>query len=64
MGIDMTNFKMIYKDKVYNCLALMTCINLSGEKLDVKELDVTFINEDNRVEIIRDEAYRFQFIAK
>jgi hypothetical protein len=64
MGIDMTNFKMIYKDNVYNCLALMACIDLSGEKPKVKELEVTFINEENRVEIIRDEAHRFQFIAK
>lgn len=64
MGLDMTNFKMIYKERVYNCLSMMTCINMTEEKPKIKEIEVIFINEENRVDIIKDEASKFQFISR
>ncbi len=66
-GIDITNFKMIYKDNVYNCLEMMPsiyCPEPESDKREVKFLEVVFINSDNRVEIVNDEAFMFQFISK
>jgi hypothetical protein len=65
MSIDMTNFKMIYKEQVYNCLSMMVgweC-NEPG-KPKVKFLEVVYINSDNRVEMVNDEAFMFQFISR
>lgn len=64
MGVDMTKFKMIYKNKIYNCLSMMTCVGISEEKHVIKELEVIFINDENRVDIIQDEANMFQFVVK
>lgn len=66
-GINMTNFKMIYKDNVYNCLEVVPQIYFpepESDKREVKFLEVVFINSDNRVEVVNDEAFMFQFISK
>ena len=65
MGIDMTGFKMIYKDQIYNCLAMFHCSECCDDnKPKIVYLEVTFINLENRVELVRDDVSMFQFISK
>ena len=47
MGIDLSRFKVVHGDKVFNAIALM---------------DVLAINEDGNIISIYDEAWTFQFI--
>ena len=61
MGIDMSAYKMIYQDKVYNC------VNMEAYWVDeqvVEHIRVFFINEDNRITMAMDEVSKFQFISK
>lgn len=65
MGIDMTKYKMIYKNKVYNCLYIMPLESLirDGEVIDFK-LSVTYIDENNRIAMMEDSNSEFQFVLK
>ena len=70
--IDVSNFKVVYGDKVLNALAIMYYQfreeqgypekRKSIEK--AKFLDVLAINEDGNIVSIYDEAWRFQFLPK
>lgn len=60
MSIDMSSYKMIYEDMVYNCISIMFFFR-DGE---IKELEVIYISEDNRVSLIKDDTDKFQFIKK
>ncbi|MSU01914.1 hypothetical protein [Tissierella pigra] len=60
MGIDMTGYKMIYKDTVYNCLS----IAIFWKENKITELDAFYLNEENRVATLRDDVNEFQFIHK
>ena len=51
MNIDMTNFKMVYKDQIYNCLSMFRYIEDCGNnELKLLWLEVTFINLDNSLD--------------
>ena len=65
MGIDMSKYKMIYKNRVYNCISLIVihCVNREGESESLK-LQVTYINESNRIAIIEDSNDEFQFVLR
>lgn len=60
MGIDMTDYKMIYKDIVYKCLT----INPYWVDGKIIELDTFYIDENNRVALIKDKVSEFQFVSK
>lgn len=60
MGIDMSTYKMVYQNKVYNCISLM--IYWTDSKID--KLQVFYIDADNRVAYITDNASTIQFISK
>lgn len=60
MGVDMSNYKMIYENKVYNCVSMMFLFNENR----IEELEVIYINEDSRVSLIKDDVSKFQFISK
>lgn len=74
MGIDLSRFKVIYKDRVLNALALERidyrdnewpgCLPNEKAKTVVKPLflSVLCINEDGNIVCIFDEAWLFQFI--
>lgn len=65
MGLDMTNFKVIYKEQVFNCLSMIPTVEIvSPNTAKVNSIEVMFLNSQNRVEIIRDEAIKFQFVSK
>lgn len=62
--INMTGYKVIYHDEVYNCIDLM----MEWESMDItgyakpKFLQVVIIDKDNLIAFIRDEAWTFQFV--
>lgn len=68
MGIDVSRFKVVHSDKVYNALAIMEVHmpDMDYEKRETftkaKFLNVLIINEDGNVVSIHDEAWTFQFI--
>lgn len=69
MGIDLSRFKVVYKDGVLRAIALMDVqfgsdIKSHCEKIvdTPKILEVMVINQDGNIETIRDEAWMFQFL--
>lgn len=69
MGIDLSRFKVVHGDKVFNAIALMEVHmpeNVEWDKRDIvlkpKFIDVLAINEDGNIISIYDEAWTFQFI--
>ena len=66
MNIDLSRFKVIYKDKVLNALSLMEIfydnVNFDDIRKKPKFIEVVVINEDGNIEVLRDEAWMFQFI--
>ena len=69
MGIDLSRFKVVHGDKVFNAIALMDVRmteNVEQDKRDIvlkpRFIDVLAINEDGNIISIKDEAWTFQFI--
>ncbi len=69
MLLDLSRFKVIYGNRVLNAVALegIDFEDLStdmGEKCIVnsKFISVFAINEDGNIILVRDEAWRFQFV--
>lgn len=72
MPINMTEYKMIYKDKVFNVLQIIVEARMPERKPEETRepqprptfLEAVYINEDGSVAIVRDEAWCFQFVRK
>lgn len=69
MGIDLSRFKVVYRDKVFNAIALMNVLmpeNVEWDKRDIvlkpRFIEILVINEDGNIISIHDEAWTFQFI--
>lgn len=68
MNIDLSRFKVVYREKVLHALTLMGIEfregHLPADKCITKPnfLEVIAINEDGNVIVIRDEAWMFQFV--
>ena len=71
MNIDLSRFKVVYREKVMNAISLQDCFFADGHypnpddreiRFKPKFLTVMVINEDGNIEIICDEAWMFQFI--
>lgn len=74
MGIDLSRFKVIYKDRVLHALALERVEYRDGEWPGIKSaketitvtkpkfLGVLCINEDGNIVTLFDEAWCFQFV--
>ena len=58
--VNMTGYKMIVGNRVYNVLQIMITAELEDEKSETPT--VTFIDEDGSIKIIWGEAWRFQFV--
>lgn len=64
--IDLSKFKVVYGEMVFNAIALFRFEfndndgNSNPPKF--KFIDVLVVNSDGNLEIISDEAWRFQFI--
>ena len=67
MGIDLSRFKVIYKDKVLKALSLQEVIfpdsvHLEDSHKKPNLIEILVINEDGNIAALRDEAWMFQFI--
>ena len=64
MNIDLSRFKVVCGEKVLNAVALLDaeiCDN-GNESRRIKFVTVLVINANGNLQVIRDEAWRFQFI--
>lgn len=65
MPINMTDYKMIYRDQVYNVLQI--CIDFfvnEGAAPKPKFINAVYIDEDGMIKAISDEAWCFQFVRR
>ena len=65
MPINMTDYKMIYHDRVYNVLQI--CIDFfvkEGAAPKPRLIDAVYIDEDGMIKVINDEAWCFQFVRR
>lgn len=69
MGIDMSNYKMIYKDHVYNIVNIIPCFeNISNgvgdNAVKISQIDAWYIDEDGKLKMVQDKADNFSFIRR
>jgi hypothetical protein len=67
MGIDMSNFKVIYNDQVFNAVSVIPTVDFNPEKqrfAKPKFIDLWFVNEDGELTVIQDEAWKFKFVRR
>lgn len=68
MNIDLSRFRVVYKENVLNAITLLNFEMKEDTDLDKqtvgkpKFLVVMALNSDGNIEIINDEAWMFQFI--
>ena len=67
MNIDLNRFKVLYDNRALNALSLQQVIfaedtNWEDIRKIPKFIEIVVINEDGNIEILRDEAWMFQFI--
>lgn len=65
MPINMTDYKMIYHDRVYNVLQIRIdfCVK-EGATPKPRFIDAVYIDEDGIIKAISDEAWCFQFVRR
>lgn len=62
--IDLSGYKVVYGEKVVRAVALMH-MEFSVSEASVRKpkfIEVLVINPDGNLEILHDEAWRFQFV--
>lgn len=66
MGIDMSSYKMIYKDIVFSVVTVMPFMESEtvDSPLKVKRIEVIFVNEDGELGVIEDERSAFKFVRR
>ena len=69
MGINLNDYDVIYKERVYKCLDMQMEFRDDGRITDSpfekpNFLTVCCINEDGTIILIRDEAWMFRFVRK
>lgn len=72
MPINMTDYKMIHNERVYNVIQIMIDFGQyyypeSGETKEApkpKFIDAVYIDEDGAIKVIHDEAWTFQFVRR
>lgn len=67
MGIDLSKFKVVYREKVLRALSLQGVFfaddtNDTDTHMKPKFIEIIVINEDGNIEALRDESWMFQFI--
>ena len=72
MNIDLSRFRVVYKERVVNAISLLEFqpeeppsdqfVAVRGQPPKMMDIAVLVVNEDGNVEILDDEAWRFQFI--
>lgn len=65
MPIDMSNYKMIYKEQVFNVVSIIPTFEIKTEgNPKMKFIEACFIDEDGELKIVRDEAWCFKFVRR
>lgn len=66
MPINMTDYKMIVHERVYNVLQIMIKFDGGSENSELKPkfIEALYIDEDGMIKILRDEAWCFQFVRR
>ena len=65
MLINMTDYKMIYHDRVYNVLQIrIDFFAKEGVAPKPKFIDAVYVDEDGMIKVISDEAWCFQFVRR
>lgn len=65
--VDLSKYKVVYRERVIKALALMDMefkenVNADDIIHKPKIIEIMVINEEGNIEMIKDEAWRFQFI--
>ena len=66
MGIPMVGYKMIYKGIIYNLISIMLCfayVDTNNSNV-LEEIEAVYIDENNRITMVKDKVEEFQFISK
>ena len=69
MGIDMSHYKMIDKDQVFNVVGVVPYTehvgNIAGEnEMRVNELEASYIDENGCFNVINDKVTEFKFVRR
>jgi len=66
MPIDMSNYKMIYKDLVFNVVCVMPIVYFAERNTPSKitNISATVVDEDGTLQILNDEAFMFKFVRR
>ncbi|RHS90196.1 hypothetical protein [Clostridium sp. AM42-4] len=66
MPINMTDYRMILRGRVYNVLqiVLVTRFEDGDDAPTVKYIEAVYIDEDGSIKILRDEPQYFQFLRR
>lgn len=66
MGIDMSNYKMIYKEQVFNVVGVIPTFytESADEAPKIQFIEASYIDENGELRIVRDEAWCFKFVRR
>ena len=65
MPINMTDYKMIYRDQVYNVLQIrINFLVEEGAAPKPKFIDAVYVDEDGMIKAVSDEAWCFRFVRR
>lgn len=71
MPINMTDYKMIYKEQIFNVIQINIVWegqtynpDKPNEPPKPKFIDAAYIDEDGGIKVVQDEAWCFQFIRR
>jgi hypothetical protein len=67
MGIDMNNYKMIYKDQVFNVVGVVPIFDYNDNETGIKKpkfIEASFIDENGELAFIKDETWMFKFVRR
>lgn len=66
MPINMTDYRMILRGRVYNVLqiVLVTKFENGDDEPTVKYVEAVYIDEDGSIKFLRDEPQYFQFVRR
>lgn len=62
--MNISNYKMVYKERVYNCISLSPSFEDRDNNNQPKCLSVCAVDEDGVFKVFDDETWCFQFIPR
>ena len=65
MGIDMSNYRMIYKEQVFNVVSIMPTIGPGDNSTrKIENIDAIILSDSGELVRINDEASMFKFLRR